>query len=101
MHAYFDSSIILSCLLEDSLRVQAEELWNKYTEKVASILVHVACLNVLRRTPKQPGKLVPKEWILERLNKLDAMMAQIQIIPIDSAVLKALQNKPRTPECRS
>lgn len=101
MAAYFDSSVIVSHLIPDSLRFKVAELWNAHSERTASILVHAECLNVLRRLPKQPGKNVPLSWVNERLGQMEEMMKQIEFIPIDDTVINALRNEPLTSECRS
>lgn len=101
MQAYFDSSVILSHLIADAFRFKAAKFWNTYTKRVASILVHAECINVLRRVPKQSRKNIPTSWVKESLEELEEMMKEVEFIPVDDVVLEALRNEPLTAECKS
>lgn len=101
MPTYFDSSVVLSYLISDSNRFKASELWNSHPKKMSSILLHAECLTVLRRLPKRPGKKIPQKWVDEKVEELDELIKQVELIPIDDSVLQALRNEPLTAECKS
>ena len=47
---YFDSSIILAILLDEKRKLEAQELWQKSSTRVSSLLLKLETITVLRRT---------------------------------------------------
>ena len=92
MVAYFDSSVLLSVLLNDSNAEQAANLWAKHTERLSSVLFEIECLTVLRRSVRQKTGL-PKGWLSVSENRLANYLDQISLRTINGEITDYVKHK--------
>lgn len=97
MPGYFDSSVILSVLLNDSNSSEAVEIWNQEDKRVSSILFEAEILNVLRRTQS----LQKDVWRKEKEKALVSYLDEISLRNMDMAVIEANREDVRLSQCRT
>jgi predicted nucleic acid-binding protein len=101
MPAFFDSSVLLSILLNDRNSVTAAEVWSAHEDRTASVLMEVECLSVLRRTAKQVESRLSPKWLGDRMGELETRLADISLKEIDGAVIDVIRHEGRLGGCRS
>jgi predicted nucleic acid-binding protein len=99
--AYFDSSVLLSILLQEERATAMAELWDSYPERVSSILLGTECWIVMKRQFLSAKRQPSAGWWEERSRALDAALASLQIKPVDSSILEELRKTAALAECRT
>jgi len=99
--AYFDSSALLSVLLQEAKAETAANLWNQYTRRVSSILLNAECSTGLRRYFARSGLDPKKGWLEERAEFLSGALATVQIAPVDGRILDILKERSELSDCRT
>jgi predicted nucleic acid-binding protein len=102
MRGYFDSSILLSILLNEDGKKRAWEAWSLADERFSSLLVEAEVHVVLRRyraaarlSPRGASALNVKE------NEALAMTDSMAAIPFTRAILDTLRSENALTQCRS
>ena len=101
MVIYFDSSVLLSLLLNDSRYSKAAQLWEQSTLRVSSILLQAECLNVIRRTHRNAPKKFTKQWLLETESLLEQLLEECALRSIDTQIISVLQEEKNLAQCRT
>lgn len=95
MAAYFDSSVLLAILSRDRHADLAADLWDRFEERVSSILLQAECLTVTQKLARQtPRYVIPK-------GTLDHYLSTMEIKDVDQSIIQILQQKPELSFCRS
>lgn len=93
MPTYFDSSVLLSILKNDSRATEGASLWVQHQNRVGSILLKAECLIVLRRAAFQFEKKLPAGWLREREDKLQTYLEEMELKLIDDPVIDIIKNE--------
>ncbi len=96
--AYFDSSVLLSVLLQQPRAGQGAALWQRHRRRVSSVLMEAESRTVLRRAARA-GVLTSS--LREAEQDLDSALRQIAMHAVDRAVLDALARLPELGACRT
>ena len=99
--AYFDSSALLSVLLQEEKAEAAATLWNQFTRRVSSILLNAECWTGMRRYFARSGLLPEKGWLEERAEFLSGALATVQIAPVDGRILELLRERTELADCNT
>jgi predicted nucleic acid-binding protein len=75
--SYFDSSLLLSILLNEVRSEEALSIWQKNKTRVSSILLKFEMNISLRRRLKQQRSILGNEWFKTRVQKLDKFLSDI------------------------
>lgn len=101
MRAYFDSSVLVSILLNDKNTPLSLQWWKAYEERVSSSLFEAECLIVLRRTAEHYGKKLPASWLGKQEERLKIYLEEIGIKQIDSDVMECIWKEKKLAGCRT
>lgn len=95
MTAYFDTSVLISILSNDANAPVAADLWDRFEERVSSILLEAECFIVMQRLAKiTPKGAVPPQIVRQYLGS-------IFIKDVDQSILKILHENPQLTGSRS
>lgn len=101
MPGYYDSSFLLTSLLDQPGRDQLVACWDDEPIRVSSILLEAECLTVLRRAAaSQPAPVAPT-FLALRLRLLKQYLAGVTLKDHDNEVNHCLRNEPRLGSCRT
>lgn len=95
MTAYFDTSVLISILSHDANAEMAADLWDRFEERVSSILLEAECFIVLQRL----AKIRPKATVSPQIVR--QYLGSILIKDVDQSVLDILQKNPQLAASRS
>lgn len=99
--AYFDSSALLSVLLQETKAETTAALWNQFTRRVSSILLSAECSIGMRRHFTR-NRLDPKSgWLEERLEFLTDALTTVQIMPVDGRILEIMKARVELADCKT
>lgn len=99
--AYFDSSALLSILLQEAKAETAAELWDRFTQRVSSVLLNAECWIGMRRYFAR-SRLSPKSgWMDERSDFLSNALASVQIMPVDGRILEIMKARAELADCKT
>ncbi len=101
MPTYFDSSVLLSILKNDSHAQKAAELWAANSERVSSLLLEVECLIVLRRTAKHFAGKFDQNWLFTQEEKLKYYLEEVELRRLDEEILNILHLENHLSDCRA
>lgn len=99
--AYFDSSALLSVLLQEAKADTAAALWNQFTRRVSSILLNAECWIGMRRHFARSGLDPKKGWLEERAEFLSGALATVQITPVDGRILEIMKAQAELADCKT
>lgn len=99
--AYFDSSVLLSILLQETAWKASGILWEEYPKRVSSLLLNAECWTGIRRHFLRIGQLPPAGWMAERGAFLDSKLEEVTIKPMDMQTIARLKADPGLAECRT
>lgn len=94
MAAYFDSSILISILVNDRHANQASQLWDQHRLRVSSILLEVECLTIMRRAGPKLRQPVSGEIIQRYLESVETK-------EVDRSIIDSINQNPKIAGCRS
>jgi predicted nucleic acid-binding protein len=98
---YFDSSILLSILLDENRKADALALWGKAPVRVSSLLLKLEAITVLRRTYEHnKGNLEPS-WLTKKSQELDEYLQEVNFRIIDEDIEKVIFLKKEFGKCRT
>jgi predicted nucleic acid-binding protein len=98
---YFDSSIILSELLEEKVSPSLDELWNGAEKRLSSNLLKIECVIALRRAALVQGVAADGEWVSERLDLLSGFLDSLNFKAIDGSIEEVIRLTPALADCRT
>ncbi len=101
MPAYFDSSVLLSLLKNDSQARRAADLWGEYEERISSVLLEIECTIVLRRIAAQFRSQLPQNWLSSCELKLRASLEEASLKEVDGSIVSLIRGEKRLSHCRT
>jgi predicted nucleic acid-binding protein len=101
MICYFDSSAILSGLLEQSADRSVIRLWEESSERLSSNLLNVECVIGIRRAALAQ-KLPPDDpWAEDRIALLSKFTDSITFKLLDESIEDLIHSTPELSNCRT
>lgn len=99
--AYFDSSALLSILLQEAKAEASAALWSRFNRRVSSILLNAECWIGMRRHFARIQMEPQAAWLEERSDFLSAALTSVHILPVDERILGILKGRAELAECRT
>ena len=100
MVCYFDSSFLLSALLEE--RPESEHVaWDQARERLSSDLLRYECWVALRRVFLAQPRGTPADRVAQRVAKLDEYLARITFKAVDTSIETFVRGEERLAGCRT
>lgn len=98
---YFDSSVVLSFLLNEKRAEEGLKLWAESDARCSSILLEVEVWVGLRRQRQRLSDSVKDAWLETRLRVLSELLKEVSLVVVDSHVTATLRSESILSECRS
>lgn len=98
---YFDSSFLLSILLDEKTRQEALEVWEGAQARVSSILLKMEVLTVLRRTGELYRGKLPEKWLERKTVAFKQLLEEINLRTIDEQIYEIVERMKELASCRS
>jgi predicted nucleic acid-binding protein len=101
MLSYFDSSLLLSILLNEQRQDEAYLLWENSEIKVSSILLRIETIVTLRRIFEQNKSKFDDNWLERKTKELEEYLNEINYLIIDDRIEKIIHSRKELSECRA
>jgi predicted nucleic acid-binding protein len=101
MVCYFDSSVILSELLEERADSSLIELWEGSTERFSSNLLKIECIVAIRRVGLAQGFAADAEWPRQRMALLSRYLDAMSFRIVDDSIEEIIRATPDLSDCRT
>ena len=99
--AYFDSSAVLSFLLQQPEGADTSKLWIDHESRVSSILLKAECLVNLRRNAARLTRGAAKDWLAERTAGFTQCMGEVTLVDVDESILSVIDREDGLSDCRT
>ena len=99
--AYFDSSLILSIILNEPRHDEAYALWILSKRRVSSLLLKIETIISLRRTYVRNISKLDESWLDTKLAVLKKYLSEIEYMPIDETFETAVSSNEELAGCRT
>jgi predicted nucleic acid-binding protein len=99
--SYFDSSIVLAIILDESRKTEAFEYWQKSQLRVSSILLKIETMVSLRRIYENNKKVLNENWMLEKTRILEEYLNEVNYRIIGSIIEREIYLKKEISKCRT
>jgi predicted nucleic acid-binding protein len=99
--AYFDSSMVLAILLEETRKKEAYEYWQNASIRVSSILLRIETVVSLRRTYEFYKNKLDDNWLVEKVKILDEYLNEVNYRIIGTKIEREIYLKKELSKCRS
>jgi predicted nucleic acid-binding protein len=101
MIAYFDSSVLLTILLNEEQYDKACSLWSNAEFCLSSFLLRIETNISLNRSHKISVHKDDDFWLSQKMNELYGMLNDIHCKPIDSSIEQIIIQNKKLAGCRS
>jgi predicted nucleic acid-binding protein len=101
MLSYFDSSIILSILLNEKRQEEAYSLWHNSEIKVSSILLRIETIVTLRRAYEQNKTKFDSKWLGRKTKELEEYLNEINYIIVDEEIERIVRLRKELSNCKT
>jgi predicted nucleic acid-binding protein len=101
MVTYFDSSILLSILLEETRGKEAYSYWTKSKFRTSSILLKIETIVSLRRFYELNTNKLSKEWLLIKTQQLSEFLKEADYYIVGTAIERIILKNDKLAKCRS
>jgi predicted nucleic acid-binding protein len=101
MPAYFDSSVLLSIILNEPRHDEAYALWSLPEKKVSSLLLKIETVISLRRVYAHNISTLDEPWLDTKLAVLKKYLSEIEYMPIDETFETAISSNKKLVGCRT
>ncbi len=98
---YFDSSVILSVLLQEEDHPAVHGLWIEAERRLSSGLLRMECIIAIRRIAVLKGLAADSEWTKERLDLLTGFLDALDFKAIDGSIEEIVRSTPAIADCRT
>ncbi len=98
---YFDTSVVLSFLLNEGKHQLAQSLWMQNSPRCASVLLEAESWIGLRRQRSRLGKNAPTDWLETRARALTSMLNEVSLHVVGASVTAIVRREPVLAECRA
>ena len=99
--AYFDSSVLLSVLLNESRSEVCAPIWDEQKIRVSSILLGAECWTGVRRHFLRMGIGIQAKWKEERIAFLEKALDKVELKSVDPEIVNILKKNPKLADCRT
>jgi predicted nucleic acid-binding protein len=99
--SYFDSSVILTILLEENKKQEAYEYWQNSKIKVSSILLKIETIVTLRRTYENNKNILDSNRLIGKTKILEEYLNEVNYRIIGSKLEKEIYLKKEIAKCRT
>ncbi|MDR3238415.1 MAG: PIN domain-containing protein [Spirochaetia bacterium] len=99
--SYFDSSIVLSILFDESRKIEAYEYWKDSQLRVSSILLKIETVISLRRTYEHNKNILTDNWLLEKTKILDEYLNEVNYQVVGKKIEREIYLRKELSKCRS
>ena len=101
MARYYDSSFILSVVLEERSDIDISSLWDSETERLSSALMKIECIISIRRAGQRQNLPTEDSWTAERIEAIDRYFGAITFKQVDDSIEQAIRDESRFSQCRT
>ncbi len=101
MALYYDSSLLLSAILEEDRDIDFAAAWDDVTIRLSSNLLQIECIIGIRRAGGILNMSPDAEWISHRIDLLDRYFDGIHFKNMDSSIEKIIRDNPAIAHCRT
>lgn len=101
MVRYYDSSILLSEILEENPATILATHWDDATIRLSSILLKVECQVGIRRAAHLQGYPADDEWVRVRLDRLKRYTDEVNCKGVDADIETLVRENAALTECRT
>jgi predicted nucleic acid-binding protein len=101
MIAYFDSSVLLTILLNQERYGEAHSLWNNADFCLSSFLLRIETSISLCRTHKISSHKHDDSWLAEKIDELNEMLKNIHCKSIDKSIEQIIIKNKKLAGCKS
>ena len=101
MVCYYDTSFLLTAVLEQSPPQAMVQLWNDADERVSSFLLRLECVVGLTRAALRQGVEPADRWFTDRQELLDEYLSSVHLVSVDEAIERVLRQETGLAHCRS
>ena len=101
MFSYFDSSVLLSILLDEQQKEEAYYLWKNSKIRVSSILLKIESIIVLRRIYERYKTKLGNNWLKKKTGELEQFLNEVNYRIIDEDIEKKISLKKELSKCRT
>lgn len=101
MVAYFDSSFLLSILLDEDTKTEAYSLWKGAEIRVSSILLKIETIIVLRRAYDHFKSQLSTNWLTQKTLELDEYLKEVNYRLLDEEIEQSIRLRKDLSKCRA
>jgi predicted nucleic acid-binding protein len=83
---YFDSSFVLTSILDEKTMEITKKIWQEAEIRISSILLKFEMYTVLQRTYNQYSQKLGKEWLEKKIKFYNELMNEINLRIIDEKI---------------
>ncbi|GBU24887.1 hypothetical protein R83H12_01522 [Fibrobacteria bacterium R8-3-H12] len=83
MASYFDSSLLLTILLDEAKQKEAYNIWLSEEDKFSSVLLRIETDISIKRYYKQNKHILHSDWLASKKIQLNKFLNEIHYKPID------------------
>jgi hypothetical protein len=98
---YYDSSVVLSGILQQSPPATLKPTWDSATIRVSSSLLRIECLVGVRRAGSVAGHGPDSAWVIERIAALDEYLEEVSCKHVDDDIEAIVRRTRALSECRA
>ena len=100
MPSYFDSSVLLTILLDEDRQKEAHELWQD-TIRFSSILLKIEALIALRRTYEANKNKLENNWLRKNTVILEEYLNEVNYMLVNGQIEREIYLRRELSQCRS
>ena len=98
--SYFDSSVLLTILLEEERQEEAFNYWQNST-RVSSILLKIETLMSLRRTYETNKKKLSNNWLSKKMKTMEEYLSSVYYMVLNDKIEREIFSRKELTQCRS
>jgi predicted nucleic acid-binding protein len=99
--SYFDSSIVLAILFDESRKTEAYAYWRNSQIRVSSILLRIETVVSLRRTYEHNKNILNDNWLLEKAKILDEYLNEVNYRIVGTKIEREIFLRKELSQCRA
>jgi predicted nucleic acid-binding protein len=99
--SYFDSSVVLAILFDESRKTEAYEYWQNSQIRVSSILLKIETVVSLRRTYEHNKNILNENWLLEKSRILDEYLNEVNYRIVGPKIEREIYLRKELSQCRA
>lgn len=101
MICYYDSSILLSAILEQRPKDELASCWDDVEIRLSSTLLKLECIVGIRRAGTVQNIEPDSKWVKSRLEILNEYLTEIYFRRVDDDIEEVVRNNSELSDCRT